>query len=120
MALGTAACSGSKSDDTKPNAAGSSSSSGSSTVPGTTTSSSASSGPEEKLPDLTAAQVVTAFAGKGYRCSTDGFGHSQIPGSAIIRRADGTVAVVSFDRGWQIFKADGPASLVAVCLRPHD
>jgi hypothetical protein len=71
MALGTAACSGSKSDDTKPNAAGSSSSSGSSTVPGTTTSSSASSGPEEKLPDLTAAQVVTAFAGKGYRCSTD-------------------------------------------------
>ncbi|WP_180935222.1 hypothetical protein [Nocardioides ungokensis] len=55
-----------------------------------------------------------------YRCSTDGFGHSQIPGSAIIRRADGTVAVVSFDRGWQIFKADGPASLVAVCLRPHD
>jgi len=55
-----------------------------------------------------------------YRCSTEGFGHSQIPGSAIIRRADGTVAVVSFDRGWQIFKDDGPSSLVAVCLRPHD
>ncbi|MFC6161898.1 hypothetical protein [Kribbella jiaozuonensis] len=69
MAFGTAACSGSKSDDNKPNAAGSSSSS---TAPGTTTSSSASStGPEEKLPDLTAAQVVTAFAGKGYKCSTD-------------------------------------------------
>lgn len=55
-----------------------------------------------------------------YRCSTEGFGHSQIPGSAIIRRVDGTVAVVSFDRGWRIFKADGPSSLVAVCLRPHD
>ncbi|MEV4260089.1 hypothetical protein [Kribbella sp. NPDC049584] len=72
MALGTAACSGSKSDDTKPNTAASSSSSSSSTAPGTTTSSSAaSSGPEEKLPDLTAAQVVTAFAGKGYQCTTD-------------------------------------------------
>jgi hypothetical protein len=72
MALGTAACSGSKSDDAKPNAAGSSSSSSSSTAPGTTNTSSASSpGPEEKLPDLTAAQVVQAFAGNGYRCSTD-------------------------------------------------
>lgn len=69
MAFGTTACSGSKSDDNKPNAAGSSSSS---TAPGTSTSNSASStGPEEKLPDLTAAQVVTAFAGKGYKCSTD-------------------------------------------------
>ncbi|MER7249608.1 hypothetical protein [Kribbella sp. NPDC000426] len=69
MALGTAACSGSKSGDNKPDAAGSSSSSA---APGTTNSSSASSsGPEEKLPDLTAAQVVTAFAGKGYKCSTD-------------------------------------------------
>ena len=55
-----------------------------------------------------------------YRCSTEGFGSSQIPGSAIIRRADGTVAAVSFDRGWQVFKDEGPASLVAVCLRPHD
>ena len=53
-----------------------------------------------------------------YRCSTDGFGHSEIPGSAIIRRPRGQVAVVSFDRGWEVFKYDGAASLVAVCLRP--
>ncbi|WP_344148221.1 hypothetical protein [Nocardioides koreensis] len=55
---------------------------------------------------------------KRYRCSTEGFGHSQIPGSAIIRRAQGRVAVVSFDRGWEVFRDDGPESLVAVCLRP--
>ncbi|WUJ71958.1 hypothetical protein OG809_01590 [Kribbella soli] len=70
MALGTAACSGSKSDDNKPDAAGSSHGSSSSTAPSSGASAS-SSGPEEKLPDLTAAQVVTAFAGKGYQCSTD-------------------------------------------------
>ncbi|WP_432880208.1 hypothetical protein ACQPYH_34745 [Kribbella sp. CA-245084] len=70
MVLGTAACSGGKSDDNKPDAAGSSNGSSSSTAPSTGASAS-SSGPEEKLPDLTAAQVVTAFAGKGYQCSTD-------------------------------------------------
>ena len=53
-----------------------------------------------------------------YRCSTEGFGHSEIPGSAIIRRAQGRLAVVSFDRGWEVFRDDGPESLVAVCLRP--
>jgi len=53
-----------------------------------------------------------------YRCSTDGFGHEEIPASAIIRRPDGRVTVVSFDRGWEVFRNDGPASLVAVCLRP--
>ncbi len=53
-----------------------------------------------------------------YRCSTEGFRHSEIPGSAIIRRAQGRLAVVSFDRGWEVFRDDGPESLVAVCLRP--
>lgn len=53
-----------------------------------------------------------------YRCSTEGFGHSEVPGSAIIRRAQGRLAVVSFDRGWEVFRDDGPESLVAVCLRP--
>ncbi|MFI5697121.1 hypothetical protein ACIA58_35020 [Kribbella sp. NPDC051586] len=66
IALGTTACSGSKSDD-KPDGAGSS---GSSTAP-SAGSSASSSGPEEKLPDLNAAQVVSAFTGKGYKCSTD-------------------------------------------------
>ena len=53
-----------------------------------------------------------------YRCSTEGFEHSEVPGSAIIRRAQGRLAVVSFDRGWEVFRDDGPESLVAVCLRP--
>ena len=53
-----------------------------------------------------------------YRCSTEGFGDAEIPGSAIIRRTQGRVAVVGFDRGWEVFRDDGPASLVAVCLRP--
>jgi hypothetical protein len=51
-----------------------------------------------------------------YRCSTDGFGEQAIPRSAIIRRADGHVDLVSFDRGWAVFQEHGPASLVAVCL----
>ncbi len=55
---------------------------------------------------------------KHYRCSTDGFGQEEIPRSAIIRRAQGQVAVVSFDRGWEVFQDDGPESLIAVCLRP--
>jgi hypothetical protein len=55
---------------------------------------------------------------KRYRCSTDGFGQEEIPQSAIIRRAQGQIAVVSFDRGWEVFQDDGPESLVAVCLRP--
>lgn len=53
-----------------------------------------------------------------YRCSSEGFGHSEIPASAIIRRPGGEVRVVSFDRGWQVFQEHGPTSLVAVCLRP--
>ncbi|NYD43673.1 hypothetical protein [Nocardioides panaciterrulae] len=54
-----------------------------------------------------------------YRCSTEGFGDQQIPRSSIIRHPDGTVAVVSFDRGWKVFRRDGAGSLVAVCLRPR-
>ena len=53
-----------------------------------------------------------------FDCSTQGFGDQQIPRSSIIRRVDGRVAVVSFDRGWKAFKSDGADSLVAVCLRP--
>lgn len=37
----------------------------------TGSNSATSSGPEETLPDLTAAQVVTAFTGQKYQCSTD-------------------------------------------------
>jgi hypothetical protein len=60
---------------------------------------------------------LAALMGR-YRCSTEGFGHSAIPESAIIRRPDGHVRAVSFDRGWQVFQDHGPTSLVAVCLRP--
>lgn len=38
---------------------------------GTPAASTTSSGPEEKLPDLSPAQVVAAFTGKNYKCSTD-------------------------------------------------
>lgn len=64
--IGTTACSGSKSDDKAGNTPGSSTSSS-----GTPGASNTQSGPEEKLPDLTTAQVVAAFTGKGYTCSTD-------------------------------------------------
>lgn len=53
-----------------------------------------------------------------FHCSSKGFGDQQIPRSSIIRRADGRVAVVSFDRGWKAFRSDGAEALVAVCLRP--
>jgi hypothetical protein len=69
LVLGTTACSGGKSDD-KPSATGGTGNTSRTKAPGAGSSAS-STGPEEKLPDLTAAQVVTAFAGKGYTCSTD-------------------------------------------------
>lgn len=55
---------------------------------------------------------------KRFHCSSEGFGKRQIPRSSIIRRADGHVAVVSFDRGWKVFKSHGAETLVAVCLAP--
>jgi hypothetical protein len=62
LLIGTTACAG-KSSDAKDSPGTSTSAQG-----GTT---STSSGPEEKLPDLTTAQVVSALSGKGYTCSTD-------------------------------------------------
>ena len=53
-----------------------------------------------------------------FHCRIDGFGKQQVPRSSIIRRADGRLAVVGFDRGWQVLKGDGAGSLVAVCLAP--
>ncbi|MGW7684501.1 hypothetical protein ACWGID_27410 [Kribbella sp. NPDC054772] len=58
------ACSG-KSEEPK---AGSTTTSTSATPTGGSTT---SSGPEETLPDLTAAQVVAAFTAQKYQCSTD-------------------------------------------------
>jgi len=55
---------------------------------------------------------------KRHHCSSEGFGKHQVPRSSIIRRADGRLAVVSFDRGWKAFKSHGAESLVAVCLAP--
>ncbi|MFF0343820.1 hypothetical protein [Kribbella sp. NPDC004875] len=59
------ACSG-KSDEPKADNASTSTS-----ATPTGGSSSTPTGPEETLPDLTAAQVVAAFAGQKYQCSTD-------------------------------------------------
>jgi hypothetical protein len=63
LLIGTTACSG-KSDDK----AGSNTSTSGTSGGGTSTS---SAGSEEKLPDLTTAQIVSALSGKGYQCSTD-------------------------------------------------
>lgn len=53
-----------------------------------------------------------------FGCRTDGFDGRQVPRSSLVRRADGRVAVVSFERGWKVFERAGAGSLVAVCLRP--
>lgn len=53
-----------------------------------------------------------------FECSTLGFGDGSDPRSAIVRRANGHLAVVSFDEGWQVHVDQGAAQLVAVCLRP--
>jgi hypothetical protein len=70
LLIGTTACSG-KSDDAKPEATTSSSTSTSTSATAGATSSAPSSSPAETLPDLTAAQVVAAFAGQKYQCATD-------------------------------------------------
>lgn len=48
-------------------------------------------------------------------CSTTGLPPGEIPASALVRRLDGTVEHVTFDRGWKAYTSDGPATLVAVC-----
>ena len=53
-----------------------------------------------------------------FECRTHGFDDHQVTRSAIIRRANGRIAVVGFDRGWRVFRRHGAGSLVAVCLRP--
>ena len=53
-----------------------------------------------------------------YDCSTIGFDDGSTPEGAIVRKASGELAVVTFHRGWQVHVADGAAQLVAVCLQP--
>ena len=53
-----------------------------------------------------------------YDCSTLGFDDGSTPRSAIVRRAAGDLAVVSFEEGWKVHVADGAAQLIAVCLQP--
>lgn len=53
-----------------------------------------------------------------FDCSTVGFENSATPRSAIVRRADGRVRLVSFEKGWAVHTAHGEAALVAVCLAP--
>lgn len=58
---------------------------------------------------------VTAMMAK-YNCSSQGFGGSVYPQSALLRTSGGRVALVSFERGWAAFKGDRPGTLMAVCL----
>jgi hypothetical protein len=83
--IGTTACSGSKSDAKAGNTSGSTTS-----TSGTPGASNSQSGPEEKLPDLSAAQVVTALTGKGYKCSTDEAYQTCVQGTASIQVLIGT------------------------------
>ena len=53
-----------------------------------------------------------------YDCSTLGFDDGSTPQGAIVRRAAGDLAVVTFEKGWQVHVADGAAQLIAVCLEP--
>lgn len=53
-----------------------------------------------------------------FECSTLGLPDGSTPQSSIVRRATGTLEVVTFDEGWDTFTADGADQLVAVCLRP--
>jgi hypothetical protein len=53
-----------------------------------------------------------------YDCSTIGYDDSVAPRSAIVRSPTGRLRVVSFARGWSVYTAHGPATLVAVCLEP--
>ncbi|HEY3563100.1 MAG TPA: hypothetical protein VGL05_36795 [Kribbella sp.] len=68
MLIGTTACSG-KSDDAK--TPSSSTSTSTSATPTATSRTPSTSTAAETLPDLTAAQVVAAFAGQKYQCATD-------------------------------------------------
>ena len=53
-----------------------------------------------------------------YDCSTVGYDDGSTPQSAIVRGANGRIRVVTFEKGWTVHTAGGPAQLVAVCLRP--
>lgn len=51
-----------------------------------------------------------------HECSTSGLPSGQVPGSALIRAANGTIKHVSFDRGWAVLESPSSAEkLVAVC-----
>ncbi|GAA1516517.1 hypothetical protein [Nocardioides humi] len=52
------------------------------------------------------------------RCSFTGFDRDVIPSKAIVRTPDGSVELVSFDRGWAVFSGAIAGELVAVCLGP--
>ncbi len=54
-----------------------------------------------------------------YDCSTTGYGDSTVPRSAIVRSDAGKLRVVSFDKGWDVYTSDSPATLIAVCLEPQ-
>lgn len=53
-----------------------------------------------------------------FDCSVTGYGDGSTPQSAIVRVPSGRLRVVSFQEGWAVHVAEGPAQLVAVCLRP--
>lgn len=51
-----------------------------------------------------------------HACSTTGFDGELQPRSAVVRSPAGRLRFVDFDTGWRVFRARGPATLVAVCL----
>ena len=51
-----------------------------------------------------------------HRCSVTGFADGRTPRSALVRSPTGRLRHVSFDTGWRVYTAHGPATLVAVCL----
>ena len=53
-----------------------------------------------------------------FDCSTQGYGESAEPRSAIVRAPRGALRVVSFEEGWRLHTEGGATQLVAVCLRP--
>lgn len=61
--------------------------------------------------------LVQAMAQHG--CSVTGL-HGEIPGSTLIRTADGEVRQVSFDRGWAVWTHHRPGTLLAVCREAKD
>jgi len=70
----------------------------------------------EDTPGDDAYQRVVQRAAADHRCSFSGLRTDARAASALIRAPDGTVRVVSFERGWEVYNGRRPGRLLAVCL----